>query len=107
MEPTITTDIQDIKTENNNLNILRMKTCNVKTGKEKLMEAAQGFEAIFVTKLLNQMNSSSMNEGGFFGHTSAEKTFKGMLFQEIGKEVAKGCSFGIADAIYNQMKDQV
>ena len=105
MEP-IKTDMQDIQTQNN-LNQLRMKTCNVKNSEEKLLEAAQGFEAIFVTKLLNQMNSSSMNEGGFLGQTSSQKTFKGMLFQEIGKEVAKTSSFGIADAIYNQLKDSV
>ena len=106
MEPINTTDIQDIQTQND-LNKLRMKNCNVKMGEEKLREAAQGFEAIFVTKLLNQMNSSSMNEGGFMGHSNSEKTFKGMLFQEIGKEVAKTSSFGIADAIYNQLKDSV
>ena len=105
MEP-IKTDIQDIQSTNN-LNQLRMKTCNVKNSEEKLLEAAQGFEAIFVTKLLNQMNSSSMNEGGFLGQSSSQKTFKGMLFQEIGKEVAKTSSFGIADAIYNQLKDSV
>lgn len=105
MEP-IKTDMQDIQTQNN-LNQLRMKTCNVKNSEEKLLEAAQGFEAIFVTKLLNQMNSSSMNEGGFIGQSSSQKTFKGMLFQEIGKEVAKTSSFGIADAIYNQLKDSV
>ena len=105
MEP-IKTDIQDIQSQNN-LNQLRMKTCNVKNSEEKLLEAAQGFEAIFVTKLLNQMNSSSMNEGGFLGQSSSQKTFKGMLFQEIGKEVAKTSSFGIADAIYNQLKDSV
>ena len=105
MEP-IKTNMQDIQTQNN-LNQLRMKTCNVKNSEEKLLEAAQGFEAIFVTKLLNQMNSSSMNEGGFLGQSSSQKTFKGMLFQEIGKEVAKTSSFGIADAIYNQLKDSV
>ena len=105
MEP-IKTDIQDIQTTNN-LNQLRMKTCTVKNSKEKLLEAAQGFEAIFVTKMLNQMNSSSMNEGGFIGQSNAQKTFKGMLFQEIGKEIAKTSSFGIADAIYRQMKDSV
>ena len=105
MEP-IKTDMQDIQTQNN-LNQLRMKTCNVKNSEEKLLEAAQGFEAIFVTKLLNQMHSSSMNEGGFLGQSSSQKTFKGMLFQEIGKEVAKTSSFGIADAIYNQLKDSV
>jgi len=106
MEPIITTDIQNIQ-QDINLNQIRQKTCEVKDKEAKLKEASQGFEAIFVTKLLNQMNSSSMNEGGFFGHSNSEKTFKGMLFQEIGKEVAKSSSFGIADAIYNQMKDLV
>ena len=106
MEPIINTDINNIQ-QDNALNKLRSKTCNVKDDDAKLKEAAQGFEAIFVTKLLNQMNSSSMNEGGFLGQSSSQKTFKGMLFQEIGKEVAKTSSFGIADAIYNQMKDSV
>ena len=106
MEAINSTDIKDIQIQNN-LNQLRMRNCNVKTGEAQLKEAAQGFEAIFVTKLLNQMNSSSLNEGGFMGHSNSEKTFKGMLFQEIGKEVAKTSSFGIADAIYNQLKDSV
>jgi len=104
MEPIVNTDINNIQ-QDNALNKLRSKTCNVKDNDAKLKEAAQGFEAIFVTKLLNQLNSSSMNEGGFFGNSRSEKTFKGMFFQEIGKEVAKTSSFGIADAIYNQMKN--
>ncbi len=106
MEPINATDIQDIQTQNN-LNKLRMRNCNVKSNEAKLQEAAQGFEAIFVTKLLSQMNNSSMNNGGFIGNSNSEKTFKSMLFQEIGKEVAKTSSFGIADAIYNQLKDSV
>ena len=36
MEP-IKTDMQDIQTQNN-LNQLRMKTCNVKNSEEKLLE---------------------------------------------------------------------
>ena len=106
MEPINNTNIQDIQTQNN-LNILRKNNCVVKSDEMQLREAAQGFEAIFVTKLLNQMNSSSLNQGGFIGQSNSEKTFKGMLFQEIGKEVAKSSSFGIAEAIYNQLKDSV
>ena len=66
MEPIINTDINNIQ-QDNALNKLRSKTCIVKDDDAKLKEAAQGFEAIFVTKLLNQMHSSSMNEGGFIG----------------------------------------
>jgi len=106
MEPIVNTDINQIQ-EVNNLNLLRKKTCIEKTSDEKLREASQGFEAIFVTKLLNQMNQSVSNEGGLFGQSNSAKMFKGMLFQEIGKEVAKSSSFGIADAIYNQLKDSV
>ena len=53
MEPIINTDINNIQ-QDGALNKLRMKTCNVKDSDAKLREAAQGFEAIFVTKLLNQ-----------------------------------------------------
>ena len=106
MEPIVNTDMQNVQTDFEFAK-LRMKTINSKTKDQELREASQGFEAIFVTKLLNQFNASTMNEGGFFGHSNSEKTFKGMLFQEIGKEVAKTSSFGIADAIYNQLKDIV
>ena len=105
MQPIINTNLQNIHTDN--ISKLRMKNLDVKDNDAKLKEAAQGFEAIFVTKLLNQMHSSSMNEGGFIGQSNSEKMFKGMMFQEIGKEVAKTSSFGIADAIYKQMKNSV
>ena len=105
MQPIINTNIQDIQADN--LSKLRMKNLNLKDNDAKLKEAAQGFEAIFVTKLLNQMHSSSLNEGGFMGQSNSEKMFKGMMFQEIGKEVSKTSSFGIADAIYRQLKDSV
>ena len=105
MQPIISTDFQNIQADN--ITKLRMKNLNLKDNDAKLKEAAQGFEAIFVTKLLNQMHSSTMNEGGFIGQSNSEKMFKGMMFQEIGKEVAKTSSFGIADAIYKQLKDSV
>lgn len=105
MQPILNTDFQNIQTDS--ISKLRMKHLNLKDNDAKLKEAAQGFEAIFVTKLLNQMHSSSMNEGGFIGQSNSEKMFKGMMFQEIGKEVAKTSSFGIADAIYKQLKDNV
>ena len=51
MQPIINTDFQNIQSDN--LNKLRMKNLNLKDNDAKLKEAAQGFEAIFVTKLLN------------------------------------------------------
>ena len=59
MEPIVNTDIQDIQQESNlNFSKLRMNNRTEKTSKDELMEAAQGFEAIFVTKLLNILTTS-------------------------------------------------
>ena len=108
MEPISTVNTNDINAQNAiaDLNKLSPK---VQTDEEKLWEAAQGFEAIFVTKLMEQMGSSSMNESGFLSGGRGEKMFKSMFYQEIGKEVSKNPehSFGLAKAIYEQLKPTV
>ena len=108
MEPISTVNTNEITSQNAiaDLNKLNPK---VQTDEEKLWEAAQGFEAIFVTKLMEQMGSSSMNESGFLSGGRGEKMFKSMFYQEIGKEVSKNPenSFGLAKAIYDQLKPTV
>ncbi len=72
---------------------------------EKLMESAKDFEAVFVSKFLETMDST-VERNGFLGDSNGEKIFRSMMFQEIGKDIASTpqTSLGFAQQIYDQMK---
>lgn len=80
-------------------------------GKEQLKKAAQEFEAIFITKMLNEMDKTvDKEEGGLFGNDNKyEEAFKSIVFQQMGHDMASnpGTSFGFADQIYRQMEHLV
>ena len=78
--------------------------------KEQLKKAAQEFEAIFITKMLTEMDKTVDREGGLFGEKSQyEDTFKSIVFQQIGHDIASNprSSFGMAEQIYRQMEKYV
>ena len=75
--------------------------------KAQLMKAAQEFEAIFVTKMLTEMDKTVDKEGGIFGEkTQYEDTFKSIIYQQIGHDIASNprTSLGMASQIYKQME---
>lgn len=75
---------------------------------EALRKAASDFESVFVAQLLDIMDST-VEKGEFMNGGHAEKTFKSMLNQEIAKNISStpATSFGFAEQIYRQMKDQI
>ena len=78
--------------------------------KEQLRKAAQEFEAIFITKMLSEMDKTVDREGGIFGDKSQYlDTFKSIIYQQIGHDIASNprSSFGMADQIYRQMEKYV
>ena len=75
--------------------------------KEQLRKAAQEFEAIFVTKMLTEMDKTVDRENGIFGEkTQYEDTFKSIIYQQIGHDIASNprSSIGMATQIYKQME---
>ena len=75
--------------------------------KAQLKKAAQEFEAIFITKMLNEMDKTVDKEGSLFGKESQYvDTFKSIVYQQIGHDIASNprSSFGMADQIYRQME---
>ena len=73
-----------------------------------LKEAAQGFEAVFLGQLLNAMDKT-VDRSGFMSGGSAEETFRGMMYQEVAKDLAAsngGNGFGLGQKIYEQMAMQ-
>lgn len=74
----------------------------------KLKKAASDFEAVFLNKFLEIMDST-VEKSEFMHGGQAEKTFKSMLNQEIAKGISSNpsTSFGFAEQIYKQMKENI
>lgn len=78
--------------------------------KEQLKKAATEFEAVFVTKMLTLMDKTVEKGGGIFGEEGGfMKNFKSLIFNEIGRDIAKNpaTSIGFASQIYKQMENRV
>ena len=95
---------------NSNISKLQSKVATTSDAdKTKLMKTAQEFEAMFLSRLLNTMDSTVSREDGMFAQGNGEKTFKSFYFQQIASEVSKNpaTSIGIAKQIYEQVQGQV
>jgi Rod binding domain-containing protein len=69
---------------------------------DKARKAAQDFEAFFMSQMFEFM-SSGLKTDGPFGGGQAEGTWRSMLNDQYGREVAKNGGIGIANAVYSQM----
>ncbi len=77
-----------------NTSLSGMKTLS----KEEAQEAAQDFEAFFMTKMMESMFEGISTEG-MFGGGHAEKIYRSLLLNEYGKAMAKTGSIGVSDDI--------
>lgn len=65
---------------------------------EKIEEAAQEFEAVFISEMMKPMFEGIKTDGEF-GGGKGEEIFRGFMVQEYGKMIAARGSLGIADNI--------
>ncbi|MCK7521076.1 MAG: rod-binding protein [Ignavibacteriales bacterium] len=88
--------------------LAKMSKFNKTDDDTKLKQAAKDFEAVFIKKMFDIMEStvkkSELVNGGH-----GESIFKSMMYDHIAKDVASSphSSFGLAEQIYQQMKDLV
>jgi len=79
--------------------------------KTQLKKVATEFESIFITKMLQEMDKTvDKEENGLFGNDNKyEEAFKGIMFQQMGRDLANNprTTFGFADQIYRQMEHLV
>lgn len=68
----------------------------------RMKAAAQDYEAVFVSTMLSQMFAGVKTEAPF-GGGSAEETWRGLLIDEYGKEIAKSGGIGLSDHIYREL----
>ncbi|MDX2028025.1 MAG: rod-binding protein [Alphaproteobacteria bacterium] len=64
--------------------------------------AAQDFEAMFMTQMLQPMFDGLGNDP-MFGGGHGEKVMRTFLLQEYGKIIAKGGHLGLADVVKKEM----
>ncbi len=68
---------------------------------QKLREACQGFEALFIQKMWEGMRASLPQDG--LMHSRDEKFWQGMYDQELGKSMARAGGIGLADMMVAQL----
>lgn len=72
-----------------------------KDKKAKLREACEGFEAVFIQKMWEQMRATVPEQG--FLHSKDEKIWQGMYDQELSKKMAGAGGIGLADMMMAQL----
>ena len=65
-------------------------------------QAAEDFEAVFLSQMLQPM-FEGLEADGLFGGGSAEQMYRGLLLQEYGKALAQRGGVGIANAVEQEL----
>ena len=102
-------DLNNARTVNSD-QVLYNRIKEAGDSKAQLQKAAEEFEAIFITKMLTEMDKTVDREGGLFGEKSQYvDTFKSIVYQQIGHDIASNphTSMGMAQQIYKQMERYV
>lgn len=72
----------------------------------KLQEACQQFEQLFLGQMLAQMRKT-VPKGSMMGGGQSEEMFNGMLDQERAKVWAQEGGIGLANMLFQQMKQNL
>ena len=79
------------------------KVASQRGGSEaKMREAAESFEAVFISQMLENM-SSGLKPDETFGGGNAETMHRSMLNEEYGKQIVKRGGIGVSEAIFREM----
>jgi peptidoglycan hydrolase FlgJ len=65
-------------------------------------KAAQEFEAVFLSQMLQPM-FEGMKTDGTFGGGFAEEIYRGLMLENIGREMAASGGIGLSDAVLAEM----
>lgn len=69
----------------------------------KIAQAAEEFEAVFISEMMKPM-FEELSTDGPFGGGKGEEIFRGMMLQEYGKMMAhNNGGIGLADAVKSEM----
>lgn len=71
-------------------------------GPDKTADAAQDFEAVYLTQMMEQMFTSLGDEGPL-GGGEAGNAYRSMLADEYGKTIAASGGVGLADQVRREL----
>lgn len=76
-----------------------------RTGPDKLKEACQDFEALFIAQLLKTMRKSFSGQGAVSGKGFGSSTLSGLMDSEVARYMARadGKGLGIGSMLYSQL----
>jgi len=74
-------------------------------GKQKLRKACTDFEAVFISKMWEQMRAT-IPKGGML-HSPQEDMYRSMFDRDFSEKMASNGGFGLGDMMYNQLKDKI
>ena len=69
--------------------------------REAARNAAQDFESVFVSQMMEPM-FQGLKTDGMFGGGQGEAVFRSLMIQEVGKEISKSGGVGISDAVFGE-----
>lgn len=76
---------------------------NLNKEDQKLKEAAQEFEAVFISLMLSQMRNNVM-KSDLFGKGQEEEVWNSMMDQELAKTWARNDGVGLANLLFQQLR---
>ena len=71
-------------------------------GRAQAAKAAQEFEAVFLSQMLQPM-FDGLKTDGTFGGGFAEEIYRGLMLENIGREMAASGGIGLSDAVLAEM----
>jgi Rod binding domain-containing protein len=80
---------------------LRKQLAPEQDPKAKLREACQGFEAVFIQKMWEEMRNNVPKAG--YLHSKDEQMYQSMFDHEFSKKMASAGGIGLADMLYDQL----
>ena len=87
------------------MNALRDRLGDPRTQQEKLREACEGFESVFLQKMWEQMRKTVSKEG--YLHSKDEETYQSLFDVELSKKMSAAGGIGLADMLYQQLSQQM
>ena len=86
------------------MDALRKRFADASSKEQKLREACEGFEAIFLQQIWQQMRKTVPK--GYL-HSKSQETYQSMFDVELAKKMASAGGIGLADMLYEQLSQQL
>jgi len=71
----------------------------------KARQAAESFEALFLTQVLETMNTGLSGDNPFSGG-SGERIYQSLMNQEIAAAISRSGGIGVADVVFREIMRQ-